>query len=68
MQNKRKYQICDRIIDILRRTDDFEYNHLAFVYDTGDSPPEDVGGDYRYEHFLSVMSKPEDKEHENYKP
>lgn len=54
-------------IEVERSIEDFDCNHPVFVDGSGDTPPEDVGGESGYKNFLDIMSDPEDEDHEHFK-
>lgn len=54
-------------IEVEGMMEDFDRNHPVFVDGSGDTPPEDVGGESGYENFLDIISDTEDEEHENFR-
>ncbi|MBV1758123.1 MAG: plasmid pRiA4b ORF-3 family protein [Dethiosulfatibacter sp.] len=54
-------------IEVEGTIEDFDCNHPVFVDGSGDTPPEDVGGESGYENFLAIISDPDEEEHEDFK-
>lgn len=54
-------------IDVLRVIEDYPSNHPVCTGGEGDAPPEDVGGESGYLHFLEIINDTKHPEHEHMK-
>ncbi len=52
-------------IEIERVIDDYVVNYPVCLEGEGNSPPEDVGGEYGYEEFLKIIADKKHSEHED---
>jgi len=52
-------------IEVEKVVPDFEYNHPICIEGQGNTPPEDVGGEYGYEGFLEILADPSHPEYHN---
>ncbi len=52
-------------IEVEEVFDDYEVNHPICLAGEGNTPPEDVGGEYGFEEFLEILSNPKHPEHKH---
>lgn len=55
----------EHYIEVVRMIDDYPKKHPECLEGEGNSPPEDVGGNYGYEEFLTIISEPNHPEHQD---
>ncbi|WP_100333131.1 plasmid pRiA4b ORF-3 family protein [Bacillus alkalisoli] len=48
----------NHIIEVVREVDNYEHNYPKCIGGTGNTPPEDVGGERGYEEFFHIISTP----------
>ncbi len=52
-------------IEVARVIDDYDINYPVCLEGEGNTPPEDVGGEYGYEEFLKIMADEKHPKHEH---
>lgn len=50
-------------IEVVNVLPDFEYRYPICIEGEGNTPPEDVGGEYGYEEFLAILADPAHPDH-----
>ncbi|WP_282154501.1 plasmid pRiA4b ORF-3 family protein [Cytobacillus gottheilii] len=52
-------------IEVEKTIEDYETSYPICLEGQGNTPPEDVGGSFGYEHFLSIKANPDDPDYEH---
>ncbi|WP_462411539.1 plasmid pRiA4b ORF-3 family protein [Neobacillus sp. Marseille-QA0830] len=52
-------------IKVEKIIDNYDVNHPLCLAGVGNTPPEDVGGEYGYEEFLKILGNPKHPEHKH---
>lgn len=54
----------EHYIEAEKIIEEFGWNYPVCICGEGNTPPEDVGGDYGYDNFLSIISDPNNPDHD----